>query len=42
MGTADGSLAFVEVQPAGGQRMPWEAFVRGHPSIVGSSVIAGA
>jgi methionyl-tRNA formyltransferase len=41
LGTADGRLALLEVQPAGGKRMPWEAFVRGRPSIVGSSVIPG-
>jgi methionyl-tRNA formyltransferase len=34
-------LALVEVQPAGGRRMPWDAFVRGRPAIVGSRVIAG-
>lgn len=34
-------IAFREVQPAGGKRMPWEAFVRGRPSIVGSSVVPG-
>ena len=43
LGVGDGErLGLIEVQPAGGKRMPWEAFVRGHPSIVGSSVIAGA
>ena len=33
-------LRLVEVQPAGGKRMPWEAFVRGHPGIVGSAALA--
>ncbi len=32
-------LRLVEVQPAGGKRMPWDAFVRGRPAIVGSSVV---
>lgn len=33
------SLSLIEVQPAGGKRMTWEAFLRGHPSMVGSAVI---
>jgi methionyl-tRNA formyltransferase len=33
-------LALVEVQPAGGTRMPWDAFVRGRPSIVGASIVS--
>lgn len=37
--TADGRLALLEVQPAGGKRMPWQAFVRGRPSIIGSSIV---
>lgn len=37
--TAHGRLRLVEVQPAGGSRMPWDAFVRGRPSIVGSSIV---
>jgi methionyl-tRNA formyltransferase len=41
LGAADGSrLALLEVQPAGGKPMAWEAFVRGHPGIVGSRVVA--
>ena len=32
-------LALSEVQPAGGTRMTWEAFLRGRPSIVGASII---
>jgi methionyl-tRNA formyltransferase len=38
--TADGRLGFLEVQPAGGTRMPWAAYVRGRPAIVGSSIVA--
>jgi methionyl-tRNA formyltransferase len=34
-------LRLIEVQPAGGRRMTWEAFVRGHPSIVGARVQPG-
>ena len=36
--TADGYLALHEVQPAGGRRMPFDAFLRGRPEIVGSRV----
>ncbi len=39
LSTADGELLLREVQPAGGRRMPWDAFVRGRPSIVGSRVV---
>jgi methionyl-tRNA formyltransferase len=39
--TADGRLLLHEVQPAGGKRMSWDAFVRGHPGIVGAHVIPG-
>lgn len=31
-------LVLDEVQPAGGSRMTWDAFVRGRPSIVGASI----
>ena len=34
-----GRLRLLEVQPAGGRRMPWSDFVRGRPSIVGSSIV---
>jgi methionyl-tRNA formyltransferase len=34
-----GRLRLLEVQPAGGKRMPWDAFVRGRPAIVGSSIV---
>jgi methionyl-tRNA formyltransferase len=39
-GTGDGGrLRLREVQPAGGNRMMWDAFLRGRPSIVGSSIV---
>lgn len=39
-GTADGGrLRLREVQPAGGTRMSWDAFLRGRLSIVGSSIV---
>lgn len=41
LGVADGRLRLAEVQPAGGKRMPWDDFVRGRPSIVGSRVLPG-
>jgi methionyl-tRNA formyltransferase len=34
-----GRLRLIEVQPAGGKRMAWQAFVRGRPAIVGSSIV---
>jgi len=34
VGTGDGGLRVLEVQPAGGRRMDAEAFLRGHPSVV--------
>jgi methionyl-tRNA formyltransferase len=40
-GTGDGArLRLREVQPAGGTHMSWDAFVRGRPTIVGSSIVA--
>jgi methionyl-tRNA formyltransferase len=40
LGTGDGGgLRLIEVQPAGGKRMSWDAFVRGHPAIVGASIV---
>ena len=40
LGTADGGgLRLIEVQPAGGRRMSWDAYVRGHPAIVGASIV---
>jgi methionyl-tRNA formyltransferase len=39
-GAGDGShLRLREVQPGGGRRMSWDAFVRGRPTIVGSSIV---
>jgi hypothetical protein len=32
-------LTLGEVQPAGGRRMPWDAFLRGHPSIIGTTIV---
>jgi methionyl-tRNA formyltransferase len=32
-------LRLTEVQPAGGARMSWEAFLRGRPSIAGASIV---
>ncbi len=41
LGTGDGArLRLREVQPAGGIHMSWDAFVRGRPAIVGSSIVA--
>jgi methionyl-tRNA formyltransferase len=40
--TADGLLLLHEVQPAGGKRMAWDAYVRGRPGIVGSAALASA
>jgi methionyl-tRNA formyltransferase len=40
LGTSDGTLLLRDVRPAGGSRMSWEAFRRGHPGIVGSVVVA--
>lgn len=37
--TGDGHLSLSEVQPAGGKRMPWAAYVRGRPSIVGTEIV---
>ena len=42
LGVGDGDrLTLIEVQPAGGKRMSWEAFARGRPAIVGSRAITG-
>jgi methionyl-tRNA formyltransferase len=39
-GTGDGSrLRLREVQPAGRDRMSWDAFLRGRPAIVGGSIV---
>jgi methionyl-tRNA formyltransferase len=40
-GTGDGGrLRLLEVQAAGGRRMSWSDYVRGHPAIVGASIVA--
>ena len=40
LGTGDGArLRLREVQPAGGTHMSWDAYVRGRPAIVGSSIV---
>jgi methionyl-tRNA formyltransferase len=40
LGTGDGGrLRLVDVQPAGGKRMAWTEFVRGHPAILGASIV---
>ncbi len=36
-----GFLAFDEVQTAGGRRMSWRDFVRGHSALVGSTIVPG-
>jgi methionyl-tRNA formyltransferase len=39
LGVGEGErLRLVEVQPAGGGRMSWEAFVNGRPGIVGGAI----
>jgi methionyl-tRNA formyltransferase len=40
LSTSNGVLLLHEVQPAGGKRMGWDAFVRGRPRIVGSAALA--
>lgn len=40
LGTAQGTLRLMEVQPAGGRPMPWAAYVRGRPAVVGSTILA--
>ncbi len=40
LGTSDGGrLQLIEVQPAGGRRMSWDAFVRRRPSIIGARIV---
>jgi methionyl-tRNA formyltransferase len=36
--TGDGELGLIDVQPAGGRRMAWDAYLRGRPAILGSSI----
>jgi methionyl-tRNA formyltransferase len=38
--TIDRELRLIRVQPAGGKPMSWEAYLRGHPGIVGSTALA--
>jgi methionyl-tRNA formyltransferase len=38
IGTADGLLELLEVQPAGGRRMSGEELVRGRPGLIGSVI----
>ena len=40
LAAADRQLLLHEVQPAGGKAMPWDAFLRGRPGILGSSALA--
>jgi methionyl-tRNA formyltransferase len=43
LGVGDGErLWLIEVQPAGGKRMTWDALLRGKPALVGSRVLPGA
>jgi len=37
--TVDGELLLADVQPAGGRRMPWAAFLRGRKEILGRVVL---
>ena len=39
LGTAEGRLLLLEVQPAGGRPMSGEAFLRGRPAILGRSIV---
>ena len=39
LAAADRELLLHVVQPAGGKSMSWEAFLRGHPGIVGSAAL---
>ena len=41
LATVEGDLVIREVQAAGGRRMAWPRFLRGHPSLVGADVVAG-
>ena len=34
-----GRLRLIDVQPAGGKRMSWAAYVRGRPAIIGASIV---
>ena len=41
LNASNGRLILYEIQPAGGKRMSWDAYVRGHPAIVGAEVVPG-
>ena len=41
LATTAGRLVLEEVQPAGGKRMSWDAYLRGRPDVVGSWVATG-
>jgi methionyl-tRNA formyltransferase len=41
LATTAGRLILEEVQPAGGKRMTWDAYLRGRPDVVGSRGVAG-
>ena len=38
LATRDGVLRFDQVQPAGGKPMPWSAYLRGRPTVLGTTV----
>ena len=38
LATRDGVLRFDQVQPAGGKPMPWSAYLRGRPTVLGTMV----
>jgi methionyl-tRNA formyltransferase len=40
LNTGTGRLRLLQVQPAGGRPMAWADFLRGRPSIIGSSIVA--
>jgi methionyl-tRNA formyltransferase len=40
LGVHGSQLLLEDVQPAGGRRMAWDAFVRGRPGILGSAALA--
>ncbi|MFL5673622.1 MAG: methionyl-tRNA formyltransferase [Chloroflexota bacterium] len=40
LAAADRELRLIEVRPAGGNAMPWEAYLRGHPRIIGTTALA--
>jgi methionyl-tRNA formyltransferase len=40
LATNGGVLEFLDVQPAGGRRMPWADYIRGRPAIVGVRAVS--